>query len=192
MKEENIDALIEKAVKSISAKKKQINEWELDESRWQLQNRKKRFYRVGVAASVAIIGAVGLSYYGSIHNGSQYDVMQSSSYDSQYSSLSIETLTGDEEIKALIKMKEYETALEVINQAMKDTETDLIVSDTDNAKELIKKRIYTLSWIKIQALIGLDRKSEAIILLKEYAEKEGAYQEEAQNILKDLNNTNHK
>lgn len=91
--------------------------------------------------------------------------------------------------EALIEIEdEIQEMNSVINvdSNMKDTLDPDLLEQIEYERHRIKMRFDDLNWMKVYALLGLERKSEAISLLELLKSKEGYYQEKADSLYNSL------
>lgn len=103
------------------------------------------------------------------------------------------------EIAALIEQKDYATALrriETEEKALATNDADFL-KNSDNLSEEERERLDyerqaanldrdELKWLKVYALIGLERKQEAVTLLHEISHEDGPHREEAEKLYEKL------
>lgn len=185
MKEEDIDKRIERVVESVASKKAAMRQWESEriasEMYRKFATKRWRAYGISAAASVVVICGVGLGIF--LNRGVDNDLGVSSSapvYRGGNCDIS--------EIKAMIDSAHYEKALQAIESTMADT----IIDSTypEERQEYIrcvnKNQGYELTWLKIQVLVKLDKKQEAMVLLGKYIKTEGSHQAEAQGLFEKM------
>lgn len=196
MKEEKIDERIERVIKSVATKKKDMAMWDTENEEMKLQNRRKRNFGLSVAASVTVLAVVGSTYliFYWKESGPSSDLsLSNASYEYSAKQPSFDYSSESSDIKAiesLIDSERYEEALEAIEAILADTIIDskLPIERKKQIRILQEDRAYELEWIKIQTLIKLNRKAEALDLLNLYVEKAGSNQYLAKQLQKDLNN----
>ena len=196
MNEENIDERIERVIKSVAAKKENLTIWNSENAKRELRYRRMRNFQVSAAASVAVLVGVGTWYmlFYWKEAGPSSDLSPSQiSYEyspKQDSSDYIGESSEIEAVESLIKSERYEDALEAIEAILVDTLIDPTLP-LERKKQIMvfhKNRAYALDWIKIQTLIKLNRKTEALDLLNHYVEISGPNQNKAKELIKELNN----
>lgn len=185
MKEEDIDKRIERVIESVGSKKAAMRQWESEyeagERMHKVAAKRWRVYGISVAVSIALICGIGISLYldrpGEMERGetTTAPVFRGGAAD----------IT---EIQAMMDSAKYETALQTIEATIADTLID--PSFTPERQEYLRSlnasRIYELQWLKINALVKSGKKTEAIILLKEYVKIDGNHRQEAQTLLNNL------
>lgn len=99
------------------------------------------------------------------------------------------------DIRQLLERKEYEEALSSIQQKTLLIREDSVkfshdISLKENEKEkkmlLLKEQQDELDWLKVYALLGLQRKEEAMMLLSDMRSNEGWYQMSADSLYQKL------
>lgn len=187
MKEEDMDKRIERAVRSVAPKRLDIARWENDRVETERRRRviKKRWLAYGIpaAASVAVIAGIGLRQY-----------QQSVSYSPNFgmSSSSEVVFRGGShdimEIEEMIDSGKYDEALKAIGTELADTAIDEKLPEEQKSyiRDMQEMQVYDLEWLKVQTLVKQGKRGEALKLLKEYTQKDGAHREEALKLLKEL------
>lgn len=189
MKEEDIDSRIERAVNELASKKALMAEWERERAaeaaRKALRIRKMRTYGVSAAASLIVVAAVGTGLYLS-HSGSDGPGVAMTSHDS--APVFRGGNVGQTEIMALMDADRYEDALKAIDEALADSIIDPALPDEQQEymRNLYGILRYDMTWLKIRSLIRLDRKEEAIGLLRDYVREDGENQTAAKHLLNEL------
>lgn len=165
------------ALKSRNEKLAAMKEWENDYV-WQAERQDKRkwLYWVSGIAAVFVAGLLiirtpsDIDPNGMLRGGSSYAY-----------------------IDTLIMQEKYQEALDSINKETLTCRNDSIetVQDSLMSNEaleynmlLIKDRQDDLKWQTIMALLGMDCKDEALILLDELCREEGEYQKDAKALYK--------
>ena len=196
MNEENIDERIERVIKSVASKKEDMTIWNTEKAKRELRYRRMRNFRVTAVASVAVLVGVGTCYMifywkepGSSSNLSPSPI----SYEYSPKQDAANYIDGSSEIEAvetLIKSERYEDALEAIEAMLADTLIDptLPLERKRQIRVFLEDKAYELDWIKIQTLIKLNRKTEALDLLRHYVEISGSNQNKAKELIDELNN----
>lgn len=196
MKEENVDERIERVIRSVAAKKKDMAMWNTENAKIKLRNKQIRIFGLSAVASVAIIAVVGiwyLTFYWK-ESGPKQDLSPSYvSYEYSAKQPSYDYSSEDSDIiavESLIDSKRYEEALEAIEAILADTIIDskLPMERKNQIRMLQEDKAYELEWIKIQTLIKLNRKTEALDLLTNYVEMSGPNQIKAKELMDELNN----
>ena len=194
--EENIDERIERVLRSVAAKKEDMTIWSTEKTKRELRYRRIRNFGVSAAASVAVLVGVG-SWYMIFYwkeAGQTSDLSPSPmSYEyspKQYSSNYKGDSSDIESVESLIESERYEDALDAIEAILVDTLIDPTLS-LERKREIMvfqEDKAYALEWIKIQALIKLNRKADALDLLNHYVEISGSNQNKAKELIDELNN----
>ena len=107
----------------------------------------------------------------------------------------VSTIRGvDSTTENLLAEADYQAALERIETLEDEIATELLVLEREKdargtevdvlseKQEMLKIRQEELSWLKVQALLGLDRKEEAIALLDKIRHSESEYKEQADSL----------
>lgn len=174
---------VQTATKSRNEKLAKMREWE-DDYEWEDDRRGKRQYLYWISG-IAAIFIVGFFL---IHNymGSEEDMMFNPS------SIEYSTMRGGgnyENIEKLLEDKNYEDAMKQIEIeeakiAEQRTATDSISDEERRAYDqmLIQEKADELSWMKVYALLGADRRDDALQLLDELRHTEGDYKEKADSL----------
>lgn len=199
MKEDNIDERIERVIRSVAAKKKDINMWESERTNFGSGNSalKKRWI-ISSAAAAVLITLVGVSYLRHVTYSNERELSRSMSEDEGDLESIVDIYYGNPvfrggerditEIEIMIKECQYEDALLAINTALADTVIDAEMSQEryDYQRNLIDLQNYELTWLKITTLLKLGKTEEAVALLKDYVNETGDHQIDAQNLLNKL------
>ena len=174
---------LQTATKSRNEKLAKMREWE-DDYEWEDDRRGKRQYLYWISG-IAAIFIVGFFL---IHNymGGKEDMMFNPS------SIEYSTMRGGgnyENIEKLLVDKNYEDAMKQIEIeeakiAEQRTVTDSITDEERRAYDrmLIQEKADELSWMKVYALLGADRRDDALQLLDELRHTEGEYKEKADSL----------
>lgn len=174
---------VQTATKSRNEKLAKMREWE-DDYEWEDDRRGKRQYLYWISG-IAAIFIVGFFL---IHNymGGKEDMMFNPS------SIEYSTMRGGgnyENIEKLLVDKNYEDAMKQIEIeetkiAEQRTATDSIADEERRAYDrmLIQEKADKLSWMKVYALLGADRRDDALQLLDELRHTEGEYKEKADSL----------
>ena len=195
MNEENIDERIERVIKSVASKKEDMIIWNTEKAKRELRNRRMRNFRVTAAASVAVLVGIGTCYmiFFWKEAGPSSDLSPSQiSYEyspKQDSSNYIDESSEIEAVESMIKSERYEDALEAIEAILADTLIDptLSLERKKQIRGFHEEKAYALEWIKIQTLIKLNRKTEALDLLNHYVRIYGPNQFLAKELMDELN-----
>ena len=143
---------------------------------------RKYLYWISGIAAIFIVG------FFLIHNymGGKEDMMFNPS------SIEYSTMRGGgnyENIEKLLVDKNYEDAMKQIEIeetkiAEQRTATDSIADEERRAYDrmLIQEKADELSWMKVYALLGADRRDDALQLLDELRHTEGEYKEKADSL----------
>ena len=88
------------------------------------------------------------------------------------------------EIELLLSQKKYEDALDLIEEkylAVQDDSLDIVQDATIDAErkeydmQIVKDKQDELKWLQVHALLGLNQRSDALLLLEEIRRTEGRY-----------------
>lgn len=155
----------------------------MDQTRTMPRSSSRRYlYWISGIAAIFIVG------FFLIHNymGSEEDMMFNPS------SIEYSTMRGGgnyENIEKLLVDKNYEDAMKQIEIeetkiAEQRTATDSIADEERRAYDrmLIQEKADELSWMKVYALLGADRRDDALQLLDELRHTEGEYKEKADSL----------
>lgn len=185
MKEEDIDNRIKQVIKSVASKKADIATWERQrvetEKNRKIIFQKRTTYTVSAAASVAIICGVGISIYMNRTVDSNIGITSSAPiYRGSSSDIS--------SIAALIDSAKYSQALADIDATMADTVLDPTMSAErrEYLRSVQQNQNYELTWMKINVLLKLAKRQEAVDLLNDYINLGGEHQAEAKTLLDKL------
>lgn len=85
--------------------------------------------------------------------------------------------------------KDYETALKYIDAYSSPMKYDALSSEEPTEEVAYETDMYELLWLKSQALIGLDRIDEAIVVLETISVEEGKHQQDIDSLLNELQKT---
>lgn len=185
MNEEILDSRIERVIGSVASKKAEMELWDKQYNEAQLHRavvaRRKRTFLISVAASIVLLGGIGVSLYVNRGGNGTTDIQ-----------LSMPVYRGGSadisEIYAMMDSRKYDEALLAIETTMADTAID--PSFTPERKEYLREvnrnQQYELTWLKIYVLVESGKKDEAIKLLQSYVEEKGQHQPEAKKLLKSL------
>ena len=168
---------MEKALKSRNEKLSAMKEWENDYV-WQEERQVKRkwIYWVSGIAAVFVAGLLIIRTPSDIDPNGMLRGKASYAY-----------------IDTLIMHEEYQEALDRINEETLICRNDSIetVQDSLMSEEaleyemlLLKDRQDDLKWQTIMALLGMDRKDEALMLLDDLRREKGEYQKDAKALYK--------
>jgi len=164
---------IKSSLGDIEEKRRSIARFE-DERRYNMRMRLRRKVLSAVTVAAACAIAIFLIVMPDADNGGDAAVVRGG-------------LVSDSIVK-LIDNKRYAQALQAISVA----EADTLPTDTTSAEAIESERAvismeqYRLRWLKIKALVGLQRYDEALPLLRQYAKETGEYQSAAKEMLKRL------
>lgn len=164
---------IKSSLGDIEEKRRSIARFE-DERRYNMRMRLRRKVLSAVTVAAACAIAIFLIVMPDADNGGDAAVVRGG-------------LVSDSIVK-LIDNKRYAQALQAISVA----EADTLPTDTTSAEAIESERAvismeqYRLRWLKIKALVGLQRYDEALPLLRQYAKETGEYQSAAKEMLKKL------
>ncbi len=185
MKEDDIDNRIERVTESVGSKAAAMHQWEADRVSYELKRKvaakRWRTYGISAAASIVLICGIGFGFFINRGGDNGYGVTSTAPV---YRGGSCDLV----EIQAMIDSAKYEKALQAIDVTLADTVID--PSSTSERQDYLRSvnanREYELTWLKVNVLIKSGKKTEAILLLKEYVKTEGEHQKEALTLLNDL------
>lgn len=109
--------------------------------------------------------------------------------------MAIRSSSSYPDIRQALEQKKYEEALSLIKQetvliredsARFSHDTNLNEDDKEKKMLLLKEQQDELDWLKVYALLGLQRKDDAIILLNGMRSKDGYYQMSADSLYQQL------
>ncbi|MGM9815931.1 MAG: hypothetical protein ACI304_02585 [Lepagella sp.] len=196
MKEENIDQRIERIIQEVASKQTEMSQWskeyELSQAKERLRRRRRIIYGVSAAASVAIVLGIGISLM-MVDRGTPdagMDMTPGAEMSLGEPTGPVYRGGGNEiaMIETMIDSAKYGEALTAINTTMADTMID--PECTPERREYLKSlnddRNYELEWVKIDLLIKMGNKEEAVKLLEDYVKVIGVHQDEAKKLLKQL------
>ena len=100
-----------------------------------------------------------------------------------------------EMLDSVISSRDYAKALALSNSLINENRLEIAQyeqKDSLTVKDSYRKlqyenNLYDLEWRRINLLLALNQKEEAMSILKEFIYKDGAYKTEADSILKTLN-----
>lgn len=101
-----------------------------------------------------------------------------------------------QEIKQLMEQKDYGMAFSAIEREEHSLEQELLINKKDTTdceqreynRMLIEMKQNELTWLKVHALLGLGKESEAMRLLERLRRTEGEYQQAADSLYNQLKN----
>ena len=185
MKEDNIDKRIERVTESVGSKKAAMRQREAErvtnELKRKVAAKRWRTYGISAAASVVLICGIGLGFF--INRGVYHDYGVTSTIP-MYRGGSCDIT----EIQTMIDSAKYDVALQAIDVTIADTVIDpsFTPERQDYLRSVNANREYELIWLKINVLVKIGKKAEAISLMEEYVETDGEHLKEAQTLLTDL------
>lgn len=174
------------ALKSRNEKLEAMKEWESQ----GIHTRKNMAYWV---SSIAAVLVIGLFLFPNISR------MQRSPDLSEWVRLQEGVRSGGDSyatIDTLLLQENYKDALVLIEKEISELKADScrIANDTTINEEVMEYQMLLvdegnddLKWMEVIALLGLDRKDEALTILDELRNKEGIYQEQAKSLYKRVN-----
>ena len=150
---------------------------------------RKALYWISSIAAVVVAGFFLIQNLYITKNSDNYTVSPSMNH------ASFRAGADNSDIEVLLSQQNYNEAFELINEKSLALNKDslAIVHDTiikEVQKEydllIIQEKQYELKWLKVNALIGLHRQSDAILLLNELRSTENAYQMAADSLYKEI------
>lgn len=177
---------VQAALKSRIEKIIAIKEWEKrKEEEKKVASRKRIYWASGIAA----VFIVGFFLFNNIYVSEDADVAFSPRPQG------VSTIRGiDATTENLLAKADYRGALERIDSLEDEIATELMTLEREKDSrgagqdelayklELLKYKQEELSWLKVQALLGLNRKEEAISLLDKIRNSESEYKEQADSL----------
>lgn len=178
---------VQAALKSRIEKLIAIKEWEKrKEEEKKVASRKRIYWASGIAA----VFIVGFFLFNNIYVSEDADVAFSPRPQG------VSTIRGiDATTENLLAKSDYQGALERIESLEDEIATELMTLEREKGargaegedeiaykQEELKLKQEELSWLKVQALLGLNRKEEAIALLDKIRHSESEYKEQADSL----------
>lgn len=146
--------------------------------------RRHRFVPLGIVAALAVLITAGYGFYQARQ--------QKAVGQQQQLQAPIRSASPTADIAQLIEQANYQSALEAIvsqERALK-AETQPMAGQLSEEQEyaqlLLQDQAYQLRWLRIEVLVGLNRKDEAKTLLTAFVQEDGEWQEQAQSLLQCL------
>jgi len=178
---------VQAALKSRIEKLIAIKEWEKrKEEEKKVASRKRIYWASGIAA----VFIVGFFLFNNIYVSEDADVAFSPRPQG------VSTIRGiDATTENLLAKADYQGALERIDSLEDEIATEQMTLEREKGargaegegeiaykQEELKLKQEELSWLKVQALLGLNRKEEAIALLDKIRHSESEYKEQADSL----------
>lgn len=184
MKEDDIDARIERVINSVASKKAKMAQWE---NRHDVATRRqqhiKRWAVIAVtgAASIAVICGVGISLF-------RVESVEPNAMVSNSTQIYRGAKSDIPEVKVLIAQAKYTEALHVIDSALCDTfiNPSFAPARQEYLHAYYQNQEYELTWLKIKVLYKMGKYTEAVKILKIYSEIAGEHQSDAKKLLNTL------
>lgn len=189
------DFTLTKAISTALAERQNLrskmNQWELEARLKEKVSLQKRWtYGISAAAAIAVIifAVSPMFFVRTTRSGSDFAMPT-------FEQSSISNTTDDiARIDSLIESKNYigafesvDNLLEEYNDSLKSIKTDSPASSAEQLQiAVIENNIYILNWRRINLLLALDRKNEAVEALKEFMRQDGEYKQEALNLYDSL------
>ena len=155
-------------------KKRQIREWN--------QNSHKTVYLYSAITSIAAMLVIGFFIFNQTTNEKMIIQLE----DDNVSVSSSVKYYGYTEIIQLISEEKYTIALSQIEKAEKNIFTTGIDTAQINIIHPSTDNIYELKWLKVQALLGLNKEEDAQTILKEILNSNSKYRENADSLWRSL------
>lgn len=169
-----------RVTKNRNDKIKAMKNWGDDYAKKKIVLRKRLFIWSSSVAAILIIGLFVGSYMMTNERTDALNLINNTA---------VRGGSNYNDIEILLKNKNYEAALELIESEEKQVE--LIRFDNHNQSSgekhlyeqmLADSKTYQLQWLKIQALYGLNRYEEVIMLLENIRQVEGEYKKPADSL----------
>lgn len=179
---------LQEALKSRMEKMNLMKQWEDEEAEPAVQKAGHRKTLWRIVASVAAVVVISVSLYMYMQPSGVEMPPLNESYGDVYRS------SGElSQVKDLILEKRYAEALQMIDSLEKWTQVDekngvkANMSDEERERiqyeqEVERQDADRLKWLKVYALMGLDRREEALQLLDELRRWNGIYQRKADSL----------
>lgn len=180
---------LQEALKSRMEKINLMKQWEDEEAEPAVQKAGHRKTLWRIVASVAAVVVISVSLYMFIQPSTQVKMPSlTESYGDVYRS------SGElSQVKNLILEKRYAEALQMIDSLEKWTQVDEkngVKANMSNEereriqyeREVERQEADRLKWLKVYALMGLERREEALQLLDELRCSNGIYQRKADSL----------
>lgn len=180
---------LQEALKSRMEKMNLMKQWEDEEAEPAVRKAGHRKTLWRIVASVAAVVVISVSLYMFIQPSTQVKMPSlNESYGDVYRS------SGElSQVKDLILEKRYAEALQMIDSLEKWTQVDekngVKATMSDEERERIQyeqevelQEADRLKWLKVYALMGLERREEALQLLDELRCSNGIYQRKADSL----------
>ena len=168
---------VQQTIKSRNEKLALMKEWEND-YKWKHPSERRIMYWVYSIAAVLI---AGFFFMQNFHQGNgDIDYMLSLEVDKP----SYKGGSDNYDINLLLGQKKYKEALVLIKQKSLSLEADSLgiahdMTKEEKAKEydmlVVKEKRDDLKWLQVHALLGLNQRSDALMLLDELRLTEGRY-----------------
>lgn len=193
-------ARISQTLALLSQRQQLMDEWErqaaaretTQPTRPSITPRRRRAIALSIAAGLAICITAA---YSSRHAHKQQTAAINETSEQTAPFRSAAT-TND--IAQLIAQENYTAALAAVDSQEKElqqeqqtihTAANATLSEEEEYATLLRQeQIYQLQWLRIEALIGLNRTDEAHTLLSTFANNEGEHQQQAKQLLRSLGN----
>lgn len=148
--------------------------------------RRRHLVPLGIVAAFAVLITAGYGFYQASTRKAEYA--------QQLQQAPLRSASPTTDIALLIEQQDYQSALTAIDseecalsaQAQQTAAAGLLSEEQEYAQLLLQDEAYQLRWLRIEALVGLDRTNEARTLLTAFAQEEGEWQQQAQNLLNRL------
>lgn len=168
-------------------KLKAIKSWEDDSTNKKIVLRRRLFIWSSSIAAILIIG---------LFVGSYMMTNERIEAPNLINNTAVRGGSNYNDIEILLKNNDYETAWEMIESEERQVKS---ISFGNNKKVsgekqlyeqmLIDSKTYQLKWLKIQALYGLNRYEEAIMLLEDIRHVDGEYKIPADSLYRTIKNS---
>jgi hypothetical protein len=152
------------------------------------RNHKVWYWVTGIGIAACLAVGIFTTYPTSVTSSSPYSMPE---FNDEQAYRGGSTVVKD--IDLLIKSKQYHNALAKIEEVEKDyaskiSSFEFATEEQEYTKSHEEDEIYSIVWRKINVLLALEKKDEAIAILKYYRSQPGIYQEEAKQLWEHLAN----
>jgi len=183
---------VQQVLKSRNEKLAKMEQWEKSEQVAAVKPRNKQrrnLYWISGIAAVLIAGFF-LNHYRMTED-------EHSAIYSETENMAVRGGSSYPDIRLLLKQKNHEEALSLIQETLSSIredsvrfcqDTSLSVDEKERKIQLVKGQQEEINWLKVSALLGLQRKDEALALLNEMRKGKGLYQMSADSLYRQIKN----